>query len=74
LIIVLPKGIKFNANHHVTDIFIPLLESRKTEVRGNDQKSTNWNEINTLFQGTEKALKSFPIGIDELERDQGTVS
>jgi hypothetical protein len=38
LITVLSKGIKFNANHYITDILVQLLESRIPQVDGNDRK------------------------------------
>jgi histone-lysine N-methyltransferase SETMAR len=38
LITVLPKGIKFNTNHYLTDILVPLLEWRKTQVGGSNRK------------------------------------
>jgi hypothetical protein len=36
LINVLSKGIKFNTSHYITDIFVSLLEWRKTQVAGSD--------------------------------------
>jgi hypothetical protein len=38
LVIVLSKGIKFNADHYITDILLPLAEWRKTQVGRTDGK------------------------------------
>jgi hypothetical protein len=38
MINVLSKGIKFNADHGITDVLIPLVEWRKTQVRRADRK------------------------------------
>jgi hypothetical protein len=38
LINVLSKGIKFSTSHYVTDILVPLVECRKTQVGGSDRK------------------------------------
>jgi hypothetical protein len=35
---VLSKGIKFNADHCITDVLIPLAEWGKTQVGGTDRK------------------------------------
>jgi hypothetical protein len=35
---VLSKGIKFNADHYITDVFIPLAKCRKTQVGRTDRK------------------------------------
>jgi hypothetical protein len=32
------KGIKFNTSHCLTDVLVPLLEWRRTQIGGNDRK------------------------------------
>jgi hypothetical protein len=58
---VLPKGIKFNADHYITDAFIPWAEWRKTQVGRTDR--------NLIVHGDNAGLHTAETSLDFLEQN-----